>query len=98
MTDSNCDGTANFTTAGVDIRVSVNGVDFNNGAWVRTSMDNASANVAFTAFSISGQYTCTVAGAYTFQTEARLYSGSAAIGGGNNLSALQVTQIIQVIN
>lgn len=100
MTDDNGDGIADAGRIVIDTRISVNGSDFVNGAWVRTSLDTYYGYIPFTASEVAGQYTATVSGSYTFQVETRRYSGGAgdnAIGGGDNTSSLQMTLFLIVI-
>jgi len=99
MVDDNCDGLSDASRLVVDARISVNGADFANGAWLRTSLDNATGWVMFTPITLIGEYTCTAAGAYTFTMEARRNGGGAGdngISGGNTLSSLQATMVLIV--
>ncbi len=97
MVDNNCDGTSDTRYANVDVRIAVNGVDFPNGAWLRTSLDNSSAYVVFNGISVIGEYTVPANGAYTFALQARWLSGSGyVISGGDNTSSLQATMVLIV--
>ena len=94
MADSDCNGTSNTTRSVINARIAVNGADFANGAWLRTSLDNSVGYVMFNSISLIGEYTAPANGAYTFAMQAGLSSGSAAISGGNNASALQATMVL----
>jgi hypothetical protein len=99
MTDDDCNGVSDVSRVVVDGRIAVNGADFNNGAWIRVSLDNAVAYVMFTPLQVNGEYTCTAAGNYTFSFQARRSSGGSgdnAISGGDNTSSLQATMILIV--
>lgn len=98
MTDSDCNGAANATRAVVDARVSVNGADFVNGAWLRTSLDYNVAWIPFNSVSLMGEYTAPSNGTYTFNMQGRLNAGNYCISGGDNTSALQATLILIVYN
>ncbi len=96
MIDSDCNGFSNATNGTYNVRVSVNGSDFPNGAWGRYGLDYGSAWIAFTSWSISGMYDVPSNGSYTFSTEGSLYSGNSVLAGGDNTSALQATMIVFV--
>jgi hypothetical protein len=97
MTDSDCDGWTEYVRSIVDIRVAVNGSDFPNGAWVRTSLDYDVAYQPFTSWAVIGVYEVTSDGSYTFTLQARRSAWYTCIMGGDNTSSLQATMILMVI-
>jgi hypothetical protein len=96
MADSDCNGASNTTNTNFDVRMAVNGSDFPDGAWIRSSVDNHNNTGAFTSWSIAGTYDVPSTGSYTFTLQARVYSGSSCMMGGGNTSSLQATMIVEV--
>jgi len=103
MADNDCNGTSDNSYSNYDVRIAINGNDFQNGAWIRSSVDNTSNvwktnHMPFNGWSVAGQQTISSSGNYTFTLQARKNSGDNCIMGGDNSSSLQATMIILVLN
>jgi hypothetical protein len=98
MADNNCDGASDAVYCYYDVRIAVNGADFPDGAWARSSVDWSGANYnLFDAYCIAGRFTAPTSGNYTFQLQTKWAGGSGnAITAGNNTSALQSGMMIIV--
>jgi hypothetical protein len=98
MADNNCDGTSDAVYCYYNVRIAVNGADFPDGAWARSSVDWSGANYSlFNAYCIAGRFTAPTSGNYTFELQTSWAGGSGnAITAGNNTSALQSGMMIIV--
>jgi len=97
IVSNDCSGTSSFHRCIVDARIAINGNDFPNGAWLRTSLDNDVGYVVFNSITLIGEYTVPANGNYTFEMQARRAGGNGnAVSGGDNSSALQSTLILIV--
>lgn len=97
MADNDCDGLSDNVTCIFDVRIAVNGADFPDGAWARTTVDNQWGAVIYNGYSIAGRFTAPSTGNYTFELQTRFNNGSGyAITAGNNTSALQSGMMIIV--
>ncbi len=97
IVSNDCSGTSTVHRSIVDARISINGNDFPNGAWLRTSLDNDIGYVVFNSLTLIGEYTVPANGNYTFELQARRAGGNGnAVSGGDNTSALQATLILIV--
>jgi hypothetical protein len=103
MADNDCNGTSDNSYSNYDVRIAINGNDFQNGAWIRSSVDNTSNvwktnHMPFNGWSVAGQQTISSSGNYTFTLQARKNSGDNCIMGGDNSSSLQATMILLILN
>lgn len=98
MADNNCNGNSDLVSCFFDVRIAVNGNDFPNGAYTRTSVDNDWGVVVFNSYTVAGRYVAPSSGNYTFALQTRRVGGSGrAITAGDNTSALQSGMIIIVV-
>lgn len=97
MIDNNCDGSTDANVSIYNVRVSVNGSDLPNGAWIRSGVDNYYGYLPFNGWSIAGEYDVPSNGTYAFAAQGSKQAGANVMMGGNNTSSLQATMIFLIM-